>query len=218
MLRRKYKQRPRDASGITHEITDSAYGSVKKHIHSIAAFAFGSIIPGGRFVVNTPEYAQSLTQVDRSIMLPDSTGELLFYNDEVTDFSEEIANALDADGNFRFVGLSCYAGHHCRDRCEDLAECCPIGYNDEQSRWNFVPLRQPADILTKGEGYAYTESEFTTNDKVYVRTKQIDPEAPFCQFIGGVTAIPDDGTQEIHDVRVELGAAAGSSVLLSLNL
>lgn len=198
-------------------LLSSAYGSISGHGHDIiGAFVIGSDMPGGRFVINSPEYVQATTRVDRTVMLPDITGKLMKYNDGETDYSDVMMNTLDSDGKFRFIGVSGYGGRSCKDECSK-APCCPIGYEDDASRWNFTPMRQPIDIITSGFIHVPTEMDTTTNDDLHVRVEVVDKDADPCQYIGGVTPVPDKGTQPLgSNVRIDLGGIAGSSILIHL--
>lgn len=190
---------------------------VSNSVISSGCFAVGSIIPGGRVVVNSPDFIQSTTALDRSIILPDITGKLLFNNDGTTDFSSEIAGALNSDGNFNFVGISFYAGDSCKeDLCNHKHQCAPIGYPDAQSKMNFYPVHTVCDVLEQGVGSVYAESEFTTSDLPHVRVKVIDEDVYPHQLIGGITRTPDDGTQPLTNGSIVRGCSAGSSVMLKL--
>lgn len=215
-LEQKHLHNPRGNREVS-VLTATAYGSSASVNRGLGGYSVGSDIAGGRFIVNSPDYIHATSRVDRTVMLPDRLGIHLFHNDQTTDYSAEIPTALDKDGLFRFIGVSMYGGNTCKDECNDKASCCPLGYTDEQSRWNFFPIRTPVDIATTGVIAVYAESEFTPNDDVYVRVEVTDADVVPCQLLGGVTSIADKGTQPVgSNVRVELGCVAGSSVMLDL--
>lgn len=216
-LEKKHEHRTKGGRQDETVLLASAYGSLSGHGHNIiGAFVVGSDMPGGRFVINTPEYIQATSRVDRTVMLPDITGLLMKYNDGATDYSDVMVNALDKDGLFRFIGVSGYGGRSCKDDCVK-APCCPIGYEDDANRQNFTPMRQPLDVITSEMIHVPTELDTTPNDDLHVRVRVVDKDADPCQYIGGVTPVADAGTQPLgSNVRIDLGGIAGSSILLHL--
>ena len=220
----RYIQRNTLAGQPRTEIYGPAYGVGTAHWHSTAGIPVGSHIAGGVFVVNAPSYVMSTfhelgTREDRTVMIPDRLGTNLFHNDGVTDFSADMADAMNDSGEFCFIGVAGNASHTCKDECSSRP-CCPIGYNSLQQRNNFWPrLRGAIDIITQGFITVYTEADITVKncDSLHVRVEVTDPDAAVCQMIGGVTNIADAGTQPLNlDHRIETGAKAGEALMIEL--
>lgn len=216
-----YNQRNVMVGDIRTTVFSSAFGVASSDAHTISAFPVGSHIPGGRFVVNSPSYATGEfnhgSQNNRTAILPDLEGKNLFHNDRKTDYSDDIEDTLDSNGDFRFLGVSAYAGDTCKDYCEPW-QCCPIGYQGIEQRNNYWSRGMSAmDIVTQGSVTVYAESAFNVNDSVHVRVRVTDADAVPCQQIGGVTAEPDTGTQPAGgNIRVDKNVAAGEAVLIEL--
>lgn len=219
---RRYVSRYQGADGERVELMGAAFGTSSGHVHSTSGFPDGSPIPGGRFVIDSPRMITGDQRIfqgrqNRMVCLPDRDGKYLKHLDGVTDFSDMIDSVKDADGLFRFIGVSGYGGNTCKKQCR-VHPCCPIGYEDIADRGNYWPLLGDAtDIITQGYVWVYAEKPILVTDDLHVRTAPIDKDAIPCQLIGGVTSVPDSGTHPIgSNVRIEAIARAGNAVLLEL--
>ena len=221
-MNRRFVSSYDSATGTRTEVLGMAFGVTSGHIHTTSGSPEGSHIAGGRFVVDSPlyildEFGVAGSRQHRSIILPDVTGAHLKRNDKSTDFSGVISASLDSDGLFRFIGVTVNGSGTCKYEC-DTRPCCPIGYEDIAQYNNYHPLMgDNVDIVTQGYVTVYTESPVSITDDLHVRVKVMDDSVSPCQLIGGVTAIPDDGTQPIgSNVRIEATAAAGEALLIEL--
>jgi len=205
-------------------LTASAFGAITGQYSSASgAFAIGSDIPAGRFVVDAPTSLVSSSNNERMMMLPDKTGVNLSKADGVTNFSADIATALKADGTFPIVGVTTFAGNTCKPTCIGGGSVTPepkgkpIGYSDEQSKWNYYPIRTAIGVVTNGSVSVYTEKDITPADDLFIRVDVVDANAPVDQLLGGVTNVADAGTQPApSNIRIDNGGKAGSSVTLQL--
>lgn len=221
-----------NSSNLSREkvtLTAPAYGAITGVVgHASGGFALGSNIPAGRFVVNTAASMASTTRNERSVMLPDQAGTSLFEADGTTDFSATIANALDASSLFPFIGVSTFAGNTCKPAMEidgtvngSIPQAKPIGYADEDSKWNYYPIRTHVDILTEGTISVYCETDTTPADSLWVRVAITDADQVPPQLLGGVTNVVDAITAAATQpapagVRIESGCVAGSSLMIQL--
>ena len=205
-------------------LTSSAFGATTGQFsHASGAYAVGSDIPAGRFVADAPASLSSSSNNERMVMLPDKDGTSLFKADGVTDFSGIIATAVDGAGNFPIIGVTSFAGRTCKPKCEIGENIAvqpkgkPIGYADEQSKWNYYPIRTSVDIVTSGLISVYTEKDITPSDALFIRVKVNNAGAAVDELLGGVTNVADAGTQPAPaNIRIDNGGKAGSSVTLHL--
>lgn len=199
------------------EIYGAPFGA-HKDSSILVGYPVGSNIPAGLFVVYSPDYASGMFGdcAERTFMLPDVTGGRLLHNDRVTTFADSIEQALDANGLFRFVGVSADALHVCKDDCE-VPMCCPFGYADNSPQHgNYWPRLRPAmNVVTAGMVNVYNETDIPLHTDIRVRIKQAEG-AP-CQYLGAVTTATDDGTQALgSNIRIDKPAKAGDGVWIQL--
>lgn len=190
-----------------------AFGSTQGNVTTETGLALGSNIPAGLFVVYSPDFASgalgSCTQ--RAFILPESEGKLLLQNDRVTTLESSIAQAKDANGLFRFVGVSGKALYQCLDACNDVVMCCPFGYSEPQhtNAWQRLKVM---DVVTSGAVVVYNETDVSINDPLYVRVTKSDAD---CQYFGALTT-DAIGTQPLSGVRIMSPAKAGAGVWVQL--
>lgn len=201
------------------EVYDAPFGAVKGHGHFEHAWAVGSDIPGGTFVVYSPEYHMGSCS-EREVMLPDLSGELLVHEDQVKVFADQIPGILK-DGMFKIVGLATYAGDTCKDMCA-VKKCCPYRYDGVQhdNYWPRYGTSQSRNvkILTQGVGKANNLTDIGLNDDLHITVAFLNDEEgnPVCRYFA-VTNTPDEGTQPLNiDYRIVKPAAAGEGVWLEL--
>lgn len=199
------------------------YGAVGHNtIVGPGAIAVGSIIPGGRFVVRAPSPWGHGSNAIRTAMLPDRTGTHLQFPDGSTYESvmDQVLTAGDNDEFCEFLGVATSGMGTCKPDCMKWY-CCPIGYDGEEQRTNFwepyggenTPYN--ITIVDDGKVTVYAETDMKLCDEVYVRIEVVDPDAEYCQYIGGVTNTPDEGTQKVC-AKVDQEACAGEAVMLDL--
>lgn len=215
-MRPVYKKRIRNNKSAHVVLFNYAYGATASRIiEGPGAFAVGSIIPGGRFVVRAPSPNGYSTNTYRTAMLPDRTGKYLTYPNG-SDYSQDIAPLLNDDNEFcEVLGVSVTGSNTCKSDCVK-SYCCPIGYEGEEQSQNYWNPYENITIVDSGKATVYTETDMKSCDKVYMRIEVIDTNATVCQMLGGVTNTPDAGTQEIC-VKVAQAACAGEAVLLDLS-
>lgn len=212
----KYIQNEVMTGGQRLEIYGSPYGETRGHAHFENALAVGSNIPAGLFVVYSPIYANMEHGycTERSVMLPDITGENLVHNDRKTTFADDIASVLKVD-SFQFVGVTAYAGDTCKPDCT-INECCPFGYPDDSPQWsNYYPRLTMARIVTQGPVKIYNETAVMMTDDLHVVVDQIDGMP--CQYLGAVTNEAGANTRLLTiDYRIIEPATAGQGLWIEL--
>lgn len=195
----------------------NAYGTHNRDSHIIAAFPDGSHIPGGRFVIHSPNYMGEVGTANLSVVLPDAEGTNLMHVDRATNFADDMAKVKDAGGNFKFIGVSVNGSHTCKKDCS-VIQCCPIGYSQDASKHNYHPRFGAAlGIVTKGIVTVYTETDVSVTDEIFVRVSKVDDADP-CQYLGGVTKTKDDGTMPLNmNYKIIANAKAGEALMIELS-
>lgn len=198
-------------------------------------FAEGSVIPPGVFVALAPRNFSATSGNYQSVILPDRLGTSLTKLDG-TDYSDIIADALDANDNPVLAGVS--VGHRCPNDCEihwGVKPCPPHHYKGEgRLAWKFFrPTRlnqNTADSVSavhNDDVYVYAETDFKPGDAIHVRVEITVPFVPGAgavgsQVFGGITNVSDAGTIPITSTRfanaqiVRIGGKAGNGAWVNL--